>query len=374
MPMTRMSRDPAAVADYFPRHPVVAGTDRDHARDVLSEVFLPLELEPVGSGAQLDVRLNVVKVGRVTAGYLRFGEAVGIRTVETVNYHVDIPTTGRALMRTGLHDPVYGTPGLGAIFMPDLPAKLDWGRGCAQVCLMLPRAELQLELERLLGYPIGQRLDFTPALDLTSIAGGTLLRTLRLIDHDSRRSGGLLDHPLAEQHLEHLLLDSLLLAAPHKFSGALGRAAPLAGRRPVARAVELLRSSPERAWTISELAVEVSVSVRSLQEGFRTGVGVPPMRYLRSLRLDRAHDELVAAEPGSVTVAGVAARWGFTHLGRFAGDYGSRYRETPSETLRAGRPQRLRNAEHAPGPRGDMHVEPGVDISKIQATEVADAS
>ncbi|MDQ1718465.1 MAG: hypothetical protein QOE89_2418 [Pseudonocardiales bacterium] len=38
-----------------------------------------------------------------------------------------------------------------------------------------------------------------------------------------------------------------------------------------------------------------------LQQGFRKAVGVSPMTYLRELRLERAHDQLVAAEPGSAT-------------------------------------------------------------------------
>jgi AraC-like DNA-binding protein len=35
-----------------------------------------------------------------------------------------------------------------------------------------------------------------------------------------------------------------------------------------------------------------------------------------------------------VSVAEVAARWGFSHLGRFAAAYRKRYGESPSHTLR----------------------------------------
>jgi transcriptional regulator GlxA family with amidase domain len=71
-----------------------------------------------------------------------------------------------------------------------------------------------------------------------------------------------------------------------------------------------------------------------LQESFRRHVGVPPLTYLRRLRLEGVHAELSRAGPGQVSVSEVATRWGFTHLGRFAGAYRQRYGVTPSQTLR----------------------------------------
>jgi AraC-like DNA-binding protein len=352
--MTSRSDHVPAARGVFTRHPVIATADRDAASTILSEVFLPLEVEPA-PGSKLDVQLNALQVGRVTAGYLRFGDPVRIRTAEAENYYVGIPMVGSTLARAGLKAPVYSTPKLASVVTPDVPADLEWGQDCAQVCLMLPREDLQLELENLLGYPVGARVDFTPALDLTSPAAETLLATLQLIDAASRQLGGPLGHPLAEQHLEQTLFDAVLLAASHNFTEALNSGCPAAGPRPVARAVELLRSNPGRAWTVSALAAEVSVSVRSLQSGFRTTLDVSPMTYLRQVRLERAHVELAAADPATVTVATVAGRWGFVHLGRFARAYRDRYIESPSETLRAGDP---RVSDHALT-RSRGHARPG---------------
>ncbi|MGN6407903.1 MAG: helix-turn-helix domain-containing protein, partial [Curtobacterium sp.] len=49
---------------------------------------------------------------------------------------------------------------------------------------------------------------------------------------------------------------------------------------------------------------------------------------------DRVRAELLAAEPGTITVGAVARRWGFAHLGRFSGAYRQRFDEHPSHTLR----------------------------------------
>jgi transcriptional regulator GlxA family with amidase domain len=102
----------------------------------------------------------------------------------------------------------------------------------------------------------------------------------------------------------------------------------------VREAIELLRSRPEQPWTTAALARSVSVSVRSLQDGFARSIGVSPTRYLRDVRLDRVHEDLRTADPHTATVSQVAGRWGFLYLSRFAAAYRQRFGQSPSETLR----------------------------------------
>jgi transcriptional regulator GlxA family with amidase domain len=59
-----------------------------------------------------------------------------------------------------------------------------------------------------------------------------------------------------------------------------------------------------------------------------------PTSLLRDIRLDRARDDLKRAEPSMTTVGEIARRWGFAHLGRFAGRYRARFGVDPSDTLR----------------------------------------
>jgi AraC-like DNA-binding protein len=61
------------------------------------------------------------------------------------------------------------------------------------------------------------------------------------------------------------------------------------------------------------------------------------MAYLRAVRLRRAHQDLRSADPDRTTVALIAHRWGFTHLGRFAAAHQRAYGETPMQALRAAR-------------------------------------
>lgn len=57
------------------------------------------------------------------------------------------------------------------------------------------------------------------------------------------------------------------------------------------------------------------------------------MAFLQHIRLEKVRDELKTARTGQ-SVADIALKWGFSHLGRFASEYRARYGELPSGTLR----------------------------------------
>jgi transcriptional regulator GlxA family with amidase domain len=94
-----------------------------------------------------------------------------------------------------------------------------------------------------------------------------------------------------------------------------------------------MRAHADTPISIGALAAAAGVSARTLFEGFRRFRGVSPMAALKAVRLDAVNDELEAADP-SASVTGVALKWGFVHLGRFAQDYRRRFGRLPSETLR----------------------------------------
>jgi AraC-like DNA-binding protein len=322
-----------AAHDLFADSPVLASTDLEEAQSLLSQAYLPSTFTSPVRAPSLDVRLNVIKIGRITAGYLRFGDTMRIRTTEAANYHLDIPTAGSSAMRSGSEPPVYATPSTAAVFMPGRPADLDCDRDCAQICLMFPGEDLHTELENLLGGPAVRPLEFSRPMDLTTPVGGTFTQTLRVIDQASAAGNQLLEHPLAALRLEQVLMVTLLLTQPNNYSAALEKPPKTAGPTPIAKAIELIRTRPEHPWTVASLAAEVAVSVRSLQAGFARSVGQTPMKYLRQIRLERVHDELAQAEPGTTTITQTASRWGFTHLGRFAINYHKTFGELPSASL-----------------------------------------
>lgn len=84
---------------------------------------------------------------------------------------------------------------------------------------------------------------------------------------------------------------------------------------------------------LKELAAVCGVSGRSLQLGFRKYRGYCPTEFGRNLRLEAARTDL-RFSTGLLGVTEIAMKWGFSHLGRFSGDYRRKFGESPSHTLR----------------------------------------
>ncbi|ONI82846.1 hypothetical protein ALI144C_17390 [Actinosynnema sp. ALI-1.44] len=139
--------------------------------------------------------------------------------------------------------------------------------------------------------------------------------------------------PLAAAHFEQVLIHGLLDSDP----GSLA-AQPEVLPEPVRQAVAYCADHATDPVTIADIAAAARTSVRSLQRLFRTCLGMSPLEYLQRVRLRRAHHDLLAIAAGRAkgTVADVAGRWGFTHLGRFAGLYRRTYGRSPVQTLRTG--------------------------------------
>ncbi|PZF56718.1 hypothetical protein DEJ23_09150 [Curtobacterium sp. MCSS17_008] len=99
-------------------------------------------------------------------------------------------------------------------------------------------------------------------------------------------------------------------------------------------AVEYIHAHAAEDVSIVDLSEAAGLSVRSVQESFRRVFDVSPLTYLRQVRLDRVHEELLEAGPQAGAVGEVARRWGFAHLGRFSASYAERFGEYPKQTLR----------------------------------------
>ncbi|MGI9616991.1 MAG: helix-turn-helix domain-containing protein [Acidimicrobiales bacterium] len=78
------------------------------------------------------------------------------------------------------------------------------------------------------------------------------------------------------------------------------------------------------------------MSTRTLQNQFARELQQTPTNFIRNRRLERARTDLADASPTTgISVTDIATRWGFTHLGRFAVTYKSRFGESPSQTLKS---------------------------------------
>lgn len=105
-------------------------------------------------------------------------------------------------------------------------------------------------------------------------------------------------------------------------------------RKIMQRVGEWVADSSEDTVNLLKLSHVAGVPLRQLQQAFKAYTGMTPSHWLRLRRLNSAHRELLRRRPTQTTVAEVAMRWSFWHLGRFSSSYRALFKELPSETLR----------------------------------------
>jgi AraC-like DNA-binding protein len=175
-------------------------------------------------------------------------------------------------------------------------------------------------------------LDWLPVqLDLRKCAGAGFMRAFESVLEglpETMRSSA---WPSFSSEVESELA-ALLIEACRGQAGA-----PSSDKIPLVRgdrAEEFLRASLTEPVSLADVAAAAGISVRTLTRTFAHRYGMGPMRFLRNLRLDAVRRALLAARPGELGVTEVALRHGFTHFGRFAGQYRERFGEAPSHTLK----------------------------------------
>jgi AraC-like DNA-binding protein len=198
------------------------------------------------------------------------------------------------------------------------------------------RAALERELDAALDQQVVSPLLLGESFDVAEGPGRTWRSLVQLL-HAECAEGGLAGQPRMAARWRDMVVSGLALTVEHPYGEEpAGLQGPLRPRT-VKRTLDAMHAEPSRQFTARDLAAIAGVGVRVLQEAFRQHVGMSPLTYLRRLRLDGVHAELSRSDAWQVNVSEVAYRWGFTHLGRFAGAYRARFGVSPSQTLRARR-------------------------------------
>jgi AraC-like DNA-binding protein len=131
------------------------------------------------------------------------------------------------------------------------------------------------------------------------------------------------------------LSDALLIRALRHHSDTVDQPGWLAGLRDpqVADALAAIHADPARAWTLSGLARTVGLSRASFAARFADRVGEPAMRYLLSLRMQRA--KTLLREPRA-TIAAVAGQVGYQSDVAFAAAFKREVGSSPGAYRRSG--------------------------------------
>ncbi|MFE0172788.1 AraC family transcriptional regulator [Streptomyces sp. NPDC059002] len=195
--------------------------------------------------------------------------------------------------------------------------------------LRIDAALVDQEFAALTGHPPVSTVRFDFALDLARPKGRAVRLLVRSLLEQLDSEDPLFQRPELQRSQLRCLVTALLLAQPHSHTDALHDGPRPGHPRSLRAALAFIETNLAEHLSLGGIADAAGCSPRTLSSAFRTRLGLSPMSYVRSLRLDRIRaDILASADP----VGMIAYRWGVSHLGRFAGEYRERFAELPSAT------------------------------------------
>ncbi len=319
-----------ALADR-PEYFSFEGSDPDHLAATLTGWTSRVLVRPITKEG-IYYKCAWANAGAMSIGLSRYdgqllveSEGVGDQLLFVLPHHgrVDIRVGGRA---------VCTSPERGAVIDGSKRITALSLGSREHISVAIDRAALYRHLSDMVEMPISGRLEFSPEIDLLSGPGTAIARIAATLQTGLAGGAPLRKSPLALTSLTEALMHMILETLPHRFSEKMRRAASPVPRH-VKKAIEFMMANLSKPITLMEVAVACDVSSRTLQQGFRQFKMTTPMNYLQHLRLEAFREELVGARPGE-SVADIALRWGFTHMGRLATDYRNRFGELQSQTLR----------------------------------------
>lgn len=308
-----------------------ASTDIDEVRSLVGRVIKPHQLSLVGGGARLDARMHHSSLAGLEISRLKYGPAVRIQRTTHLNdfFLVQMPLNGATAVQSGARR-FDASVRLASVLNPHEDVRMDWSPGSDLLMLRLSKSLVERRLASHIGQALDRPLEFE--LDFDWKADPAWLNFVSYLAASAPYFAAFGQHPMMADQLEQMAAGLLLSCHRHNYSDCpRGRGARVLPRH-VRRAQEYLHAHAHEPINADCIAENAGVSVRSLYLGFRDFLGTSPMQYLRDYRLEKARADLT--NPSSASIAGVAHRWGFTHMGRFSAEYKRKFGESPSETLR----------------------------------------
>lgn len=323
---------PSAQAPPLAAHQRFASSDLDEVRDKVAQVYCSHRLDPVSGTGRLAAWQNSVALSRLAVGAMGYGADVVIDPGCLESFFLLMrPYGGSAAIDAGERSFV-ADRGTASLLNPTDPVRMIWRKDCAKLMVRIDRDAIQQQLAVLIDRPLRQPLRFDAVMAMDGRAA-TWWRYAGLLIEEIDMRGPAAPGSATVKQFESLLLTSILEIQPHNYTAALQDGGCRIAPGHVRRVEAYIEEHAHEIIDMAQLVMISGVSARTLFEGFQRFRDTSPMAYLKRIRMQRVRDDLLA-NPGTDTVANIAARWGFYELGRFAGEYRKLYAEMPSETLR----------------------------------------
>lgn len=296
-------------------------SDLEETEDRIGKVMQPHRLHPAAPlGTLHRAHMDYLALPSIGVGVIEFGE-MKLKLEQIRGYHLLIfSARGRAELRSG-RDELTARAARGACLAPGDSLHAHFTADCEQFVIRIDAAAMR----RHAGTQ-NPRLTFSLELGAGHVAPWiNVIRamladpvTVKLIQQDRR----------VATDYENLFFSTLLASQALVNDTGRSGAAPAT----VKRAEDYIDAHFSEALTLPMIAEAAGVPVRTLLASFRRFRNTTPIQHLHQRRLHAARAALLRAGAHDSVLA-IALDAGFSHLGRFAAAYSSRYGEKPSHTL-----------------------------------------
>ena len=308
----------------------------DEIEHVVSSQITPHRLVPLSRERSVDSAFRLHGARNLAVFDIRYGSRIA---VEFEHYEADdllgFVMANRGTGRVLLDRDEFAVSQNDGVMITSGPREtLQYAEDCETRVLLMNRIRIAEYCANLLGRDIEKPVDFQTHFSLESASGQSWLRLTQYVASELQEPHSMLKFlPAAQQQLEQTLITSLLLAHRHTYSDALLRPQSAVAPFYVKRAEAFIEAHYSKPLSLAEIAAHAGVSARSLQNGFQNFRSMTPMAFLRSVRLQRAQEALLRADPACTTEMEIALSCGFHHMGEFAGLYRRTFGETPKQAL-----------------------------------------
>lgn len=303
--------------------------DLEAANHHIGTLFSPHRLAVVSRNQKLDVCIGGAGMDGASLLYHRHGAHVRVAPEPLRDcFLLQMPIRGTATVDIDAQQ-VLCTPRHAVMISPASRFEMEFEEGCEQLILRVDRQALEQYLELQLHRPLDAPLHFQPSVDLGDERSQALRTSLACMVAMLGGEGEEALSPLVTRGMSSLLFGALLSSLRHNHRDALDADVQALQPRYLKRALRYIEEYARMPITPEDVALAVNVSPRTLYAGFKRYLDTTPMRHMKNLRLDLAHEQLLRGTP----VTSVALEFGFNHFGHFSSAYKARFRQLPSDTL-----------------------------------------
>jgi AraC-like DNA-binding protein len=297
----------------------------DEARAVIAAGYCEHQLVVARTRNGFHAVQDEWRVGKVRLHQLRYGVDVTIDAAPlNESVLVSTPVKGVLTVLTEGVERRYG-PGEVVAIGPDHSFGLRWEEHCELRTVQIDRSILNTNATG-----TGNGSSQLPSQHGASAGHASIWHTLSLLLQTQAAAGA--SAALLVERLEALVAAALLT---HHATPPPDREPRWRAPRHIREAMTFIEANADQPLSPADMAAAAHMSIRAFQYNLRHYTGLTPSEFIRGIRLERAHQNLLEADRAETTVAEIAHRWGFSNLGRFSRYYAARFGTLPSETLRS---------------------------------------